>query len=269
MVKQLQSAIVTYLHYFYSEFSSSGLRLLNNFNVTLINLSVVNCTHQITAYFPENSALSLVHRNSGRNVSYVQIYNSHFYNNSVEIVKVVSSSEAILGTDYSGRGGALGIFINEPIKNAAVKLIINECNFTRNAAAYGGAIYLHSNQLSSGHNFIAANSVFDRNYAAIVGGGIAQGSTKTGNFSIDTVFTPSHYHLKNCSFIQNTAQYGGAVNFVAALERKETTDTVSISNCTFVGNIAIVLGAALMISSMAYPHLPEQDVPYNISNWYV
>ena len=202
-------------------------------------------------------------------MSHVQIFNSKFHYNSIETVKIESTSRAVIGNSYPGRGGALGIFINEPIINTAVEMIIDKCNFTNNkAAAYGGAVYLTSNQLSSGHSFTLTNSIFDHNHASN-GGGIAQGSTKTGNFSIDTIFTPSHYLLNNCNFTQNSAQFGGGASFTIAFDRKETTDIVSISNCIFGGNVGTNIGAAIMFSSLTLPHLPEQDIPYKISNWYV
>ena len=263
------SQLLMYICYFLSNFSNSGLRLFNNFNVTLKNFSIIKCSHQFTDYFPENSALSLVYRNSGQKISHVQIFNSQFHYNSVKTVKIEGTSKAVIGDDYPGRGGALGIFINEPIKNTAVKMIIDKSSFTNNKAeAYGGAIYLTSNQLSSGHSFVLTNSIFDHNSAVISGGGIAQGSTKVGNFSIDAIFTPSHYRLTDCNFTQNSAQFGGAVSFIAALDRKQTTDTVSISNCIFGGNVAYTIGAAILMSSLTYPHLPEQDIPYKITNWY-
>lgn len=264
-----QTAI--YICYFLSNFNDSGLRLLNNFIVTLTNFSIMNCTHQDTNSFPENSALSIVYRGSGRNMSYVQIYNSQFQYNSVGNKETERNHNvAATGSSYPGRGGALGIFINEPIRNTAINIVISECSFINNTAGlFGGAIYLTSNQLSSGHSFRLINSVFEQNYAGVDGGGFSQGSTKTGNFSIHTFFTASNYHLENCNFTQNTAQFGGAVGFVTALDRKRTADTISISDCIFDGNVGTYIGAALMFSSLTYPHLPEQDFPHNISNWYV
>jgi len=229
----------------------------------------VNCSHQVTDYFPENSAVSLVYRNSGQIISHVQIFNSQFHYNSIKLIKGYESiSEATIGDRYPGRGGALGLFIIEPLKNKRVNTIIDECNFTNNNAdTYGGAIYLTSNGLSSGHNYTLINSVFDRNYAGVDGGGVSEGSTKTGNFSLDTIFDPSHYHFANCNFTRNSADFGGAIGFVIGLNRKRTTDTVSISNCIFELNTGRILGAAIMVSTLTYPHLPEQDSPYNITNW--
>ena len=165
---------------------------------TLKNLSIINCLHQFTDHFPENSALSLVYRSSGQKLSHVQILNSQFHYNSIETAKIEGTSRAVIGNNYSGRGGALGIFINEPIVSAAVEMVIDRCNFTNNkAAAYGGAVYLTSNQLSSGHNLTLTNSKFDHNFAANGGGGIAQGSTKTGNSICLQIEQKSicHYHM--------------------------------------------------------------------------
>ena len=244
--------------------------MFNNFNITLKNLSIINCSHQFTDHFPENSPLSVVYRSSRQNLFHVQILNSQFHYNSIETAKIEGTSKAVIGDNYPGRGGALGIFINEPNINAAVEMVIDKCSFTNNrAAAYGGAMYLTSNRLSSGHNLTLTNSIFDHNSAANGGGGIAQGSTKTGNFSINTVFTPSHYFLTNCTFTQNTAQFGGAGSFTIAFDRKEIADNVSISNCIFGGNFGMNIGAAILFSSLTLLHLPEEDIPYTISDWYI
>lgn len=262
---------VSYIIYlsFYSNFNNSGLRLFNNFNITLNYLTIMNCTHTTVNDFPENSALSVVYQSSGQNTSYLQIINSQFHYNSIKILQTKDASETIMGNSFPGRGGALGIFVNEPIKDTAVEILIDGCTFTNNTAdTNGGAVYMISHGLSSGHNFILTNSVFDRNYAAINGGGFVQSSTKTGNFSNDTIFTPSHYHIANCNFTQNSADFGGAVGLITALNKKRTMDTVSIHNCIFDGNVANTIGAAIMFSSLTYPHLPEQDFPINISNWY-
>ena len=255
---------------FPSNFSNSGLRLFNIFNATLRNISLVKCSNQLTSNFPENSALSMVYRNSGHDISHMQIFNSQFHYNSISTMEIEGTSTVAFDKDYPGRGGALGIFINEPIKNTAVNMIIDKCNFTNNKAdAYGGALYLLSNQLSSGHSFILTNSTFENNHATIGGAGIAQGSTKIGDFDSSTVFTPSYYHLVDCRFTNNTAQFGGAVIFIAILDRKQTTDAVSISNCMFDGNVGMNIGAAILLSSLTLPHLTGQDIPYNISNWYI
>ena len=74
-------------------------------------------------------------------MSYVQIFDSQFHYNAIKMLNIEDSSEAVLGNSFPGRGGALGIFINEPIKDAAVEITIDGCNFTNNTAeAYSGAI---------------------------------------------------------------------------------------------------------------------------------
>ena len=212
----------------------------------------------------------MVYRNSGRTVSYLQIFDSQFYYNSIQLLESEDASTYVIGNNYPGHGGALGVFINEPIKDTAVEIIIDGCDFTNNTAdVYGGGIYLTSNGLSSGHTLRLTNSVFDCNYAATNGAAFSQGSTKSGNFSVYTIFKPSDYQVTNCNFTHNSADFGGAVGFLTALSRKRTADTVAVSNCIFDGNFASNIGAAILFSSVTYPHLPEQDFPFNISNWYV
>jgi len=261
----------------FRRFSDSGLRIFNCFNVTLQDLTVINCTSTQQSVrvnnnvFPENSAISIVYRNSSLTTSIVSIANSQFIDNHIKISEVeipeTTSSTAILSNFYPGRGGGWGLFINELINQ--VKATIDNCVFINNSAgAYGGGYYFASNGISGGHNITITNSLFANNSAAFNGAGIFQGTTKTGTITDDTYFAPIDFIVANCNFTGNKAQFGGGVSFIQAFARRQITDTVSISNCIFDGNTATTVGSAILLSSHAYVQLAEMDNPYSIANWY-
>ena len=243
--------------------------------MTLQDLTVINCTSTqprvrvSNNVFPENSAISLAYRNSSRSTSIVSITNSQFINNHIRISVVeapeTTASAAVMGGFYPGRGGGLGLFINELVNQ--VKATIHNCMFINNSAgAYGGGYYFASNGLNGGYVTIT-NSLFVNNTAIVNGAGIFQGTTKTAD---DTYFTPINFTVVNCSFTGNKAKFGGGVSFnlYLALARRHISDNVSISNCMFDGNTATTIGSAILISSYAYVQLADIDKPYIITSWY-
>jgi len=250
---------------------------LNCFNVTLQNLSIVNCTstQQRVRFsnnvFPENSAISIVYRDSLLNTSTVSITNTRFITNEIKIIEVdnpeTTASSATMGGFFPGRGGGLGLFIIESVNQ--VKATIDNCMFFNNSAgAYGGGYYFTSNGLSGGHNITITNSLFANNTAIVNGAAINQGATKTGVITDDTYFAPIDFIVANCNFTGNKAQFGASISFVLALARRQTTDTLSISNCIFDGNTATTIGSSILISSYGYVQLAKVDNPYSINNWY-
>ena len=265
------------MFFFVRGFSDSGLHIFNCFNVTLQNLTVTDCTSTQQRVrvndnvFPENSAISLAYRDSLLNTSMASITNTQFINNDIKISEVntpeTTASTATMGDFFPGRGGGLGVFIVEPVNQ--VKVTIDNCVFINNSAgAYGGGYYFTSNGLSGGHNITITNSLFANNTAVVNGAGINQGTTKTGLITDDTYFAPSDFIISNCNFTGNKAEFAAGISFVLALSRRQTTDTVSISNCIFDGNTATTIGSAILISSFSYVQLAEMDNSYSISDWY-
>ena len=245
--------------------------------MTLQDLSIVNCSsiqqrvRVSNNVFPENSAISIVYRDSLLNSSIVSITKCQFINNDIKIIEVdnpeTTASSATMGGFFPGRGGGLGLFIIESVNQ--VKATIDNCVFINNSAgAYGGGYYFTSNGLSGGHNITITNSLFANNTAIVNGAGINQGSTKTGLITDDTYFDPIHFVIANCNFTGNKAKFAASISFVLALARRQTTDTVSINNCFFDGNTATTIGSAILISSYGYVQLAEIDNPYSITDWY-
>ena len=242
----------------------------NCFVVLLVNIIVENCSSVQTKdeNFRENGAVSLAYRNSSLQTSSVRIQNSQFNHNNISINTTVRASvrgEGAFGSSYPGRGGGLGLYINEVANQ--INLTIDNCTFNNNSAMDGGGVYISVNGLSGGHQISITNSVFNNNKAVFTGAGIFEASSKTGNFSGVSRFNRSYFHLSNCNFSGNVADFGSGYIFLVSLSRKRTPDSVSISGCIFYGNNATTTGSAIQISSLTYVQLPSQDTPYNISNW--
>ena len=212
-----------------------------------------------------------MYRDSLLNGSIVSITNSWFINNDIKIIEVDdpenTASTATTGDHFPGRGGGLGLFIVESYNQ--VKATIENCVFiNNNADAYGGGYYFTSNGLGGGHNITIINSHFENNTAVVSGAGINHGTTKTGIITDDTYLAPIAFIIDNCNFTGNKAEFAAGISLIIALARRQTADTVSISNCMFDGNIATTIGSAILISSFAYVQLAERDTPYRITDWY-
>ncbi|XP_065897687.1 uncharacterized protein [Dysidea avara] len=250
----------------FSGFSDSGLRLSNCFRVILQNIVVENCSsvQSEDINFPENGAVSLTYRNSSLHKSSIHVLNSQFNHNSISINAPSVRGEGAFGDNYPGRGGGLGLYINELLNQ--INLTIDNCMFNNNSAVDGGGVYISANGLSGGHRVTITNSVFNNNKAVFTGAGIFEASSKTGNFSGIDQFNRSYFSLSHCNFSRNVGDFGSSYIFVISLSRKRTPDRVSISDCIFDGNSATTVGSAIQISSLTYLQLPSLDTPYNISN---
>ena len=254
----------------FSGFKDSGLRLSNCFSVMLQNIVVENCSsvQSNNESFRENGAVSLAYRNSTLHTASVYVLSSQFNHNSITIDTTKRPSirgEGAFGDRYPGRGGGLGLYINELVNQ--INLTIDNCMFNNNSALDGGGVYISANGQSGGHRVMITNSVFNNNKAVFTGAAIFEASSKTGNFTGIGQFNRSYYYLSHCNFSGNVGDFGSSFIFVISLSRKRTPDFVSICNCMFDGNNATTVGAAIQISSLTYLQLPSQDTPFNISNW--
>ena len=111
---------------------------------------------------------------------------------------------------YYGRGGAVGIFVQESLRN--VSFIVEDCLFDRNLAeSFGGGLYLYLDGVNTHHNFTVKNNNFTRNVAGkgSFGGGL-QLALLIQNLNTE----PSRLDVIGCHFQQNVADYGGGLSTV-------------------------------------------------------
>ena len=181
--------------------------------------SVVNCS------FVNNSATSnggAIYSDSG------SVVNCSFVNNSANYGGAVFSSGSVLNCSFVNNsaieGGAVYgknvvncSFINNHVeqRGGAIATLasasIFNCSFVNNSAGWdGGVIYI----LSSYTTAQIYDSDFINNSAIYYGGAI---------YSLDNLI------INNCSFMNNSADKCGAINF---------TKDIKINNCTFENNTA-------------------------------
>ena len=182
-----------------------------------------NSSYIINSIFTENSAES----KGGAvdwNASAGHVIDSQFYNNTASVnggaIFVGANSENGLiknsifeGNNATLKGGAVDWY--------AKKGNITGSNFTKNHAAYGGAVFVGS-QSSDANIF---NSTFILNSASENGGAID--------------WNASAGDVEKSTFENNTAKYGGAI-FVG-----KGAETSTIINSTFNGNNASMRGGAV------------------------
>lgn len=135
------------------------------------------------------------------------ISNSEFRNNDATALSDVRNSDSAFSQQvFTGRGGALGVFVN-----SSVSVAITGCIFERNhARSYGGALYLLPGGVSSiPHNITVQRCQFWLNKADIGGGGVQVTYPMRGPDD-----NPHLVTLIDCNFTNNTALLNGGGMFI-------------------------------------------------------
>lgn len=107
---------------------------------------------------------------------------------------------------YLGRGGGLGIFLNESLHD--LKFTISDCLFENNTARlFGGGLFIltqshQSNQL----NMLVEKSSFRRNNASYGGGGVQLSYLDSGINS-----RPHTAVFVRCEFVDNRSPSGSGI----------------------------------------------------------
>ena len=232
---------------------SNYSKFLNNVasNGGVVQIDLNSALHIINSHF----SMSLASAEGGvayvRNNSTISVKNSTFRNNladgdtggAVMIVKhsKMNISNCKLDNNEADYGGAIDV---SECSNASVK----SCSFNGNRANSNGAaihVYVESEVIISDCTFI-------RNNVTISGGAVSARKqcnisivdslvdNCTAGFSGGGVFVGkySYAHIENCQFLNNTADFGGAVQvFIVTI--------ATIINSIFVENKVTVEGGTL------------------------
>ena len=126
-------------------------------------------------------------------------------NRATANLSFLTTDNALSRQVYTGRGGALGIFINESIHHTIINIYTNV--FVRNyARSFGGGVYVIIFGQNTQHIVRVSRSVFEDN-VAIVGAG----ALLVTFYSIGVREIPHTVILSDCSFTRNVGESGGAV----------------------------------------------------------
>ena len=185
--------------------------LFNCQNIDVQNCLFHNCSASVgKAQFRGNSGgLSIGYHTTTHNPTrqpLVHIQNSQFTYNKANLPSSVNSTEqvspALNDHYYFGRGGGIGIFIDETFANITTE--IEDCLFIGNyAKSFGGGLYLYTDGNETQHNFTIRRCNFTNNMAGTNFGGGLQVSMLVHNL----LSPPSRWvcypdiYLSGCSFI--------------------------------------------------------------------
>ena len=137
----------------------------------------------------------------------VQISNCTFVNNSaLATSKFHTISQTAFNLIFTGRGGGLGVFVNESFFN--VSLEISDCTFENNfARSFGGGIYILLNGRTAQHITTVERTSFLSNVAQLHGGGGMQLSYLSNGIP----GSPHTTNFTDCTFQNNRAEGGGGI----------------------------------------------------------
>ncbi len=162
------------------------------------------------AYFPQSDATFL----SNRTNPFLSISNSIFTNNRAILPPGISQSqldEALNNNIYHGRGGAVGIYVQENVRNVSVKIC--DCLFdNNNADSFGGGLYLNINGQNTTHSFVVEDTNFTRN--SVNGEGGFGGAVQIALLIQNIGYPPTEIEFIRCHFEGNNGSYGGGLSSI-------------------------------------------------------
>lgn len=164
-------------------------------------------------------------------------------------------------------GGGLAVFFESNASSCSVK--IQGCTFRNNNASWGGGLQVEFTNFSENNTLLIESTIFSDNFAASAGGGarIGNQARKSG-----VPLTPNRFYFINCSFIRNSAFWGGGASIFGTTILSATKNTVGrnaniqfhFSDCQWQCNNGSV-GAAMAI--YLYNNNEDQlgpEVPFHV-----
>ena len=136
----------------------------------------------------------------------VRVLDSYFINNRATAENAFrTSSGAFFTRVFSGRGGAIGVFIGAFEHNVTVE--ISDCFFDRNfARSFGGTLYLLMEGEQTRHSLMLNRNQF-KNSIGLIGGGAVQLSF----LSNGRADNPHTANFTECMFEGNRGDSGGGI----------------------------------------------------------
>lgn len=155
----------------------------------------------------------------------------------------------------------MAVYINTI--NSSVTVNVRSCSFKNNyAELFGGGLYIYTGGRSSNHSVLVEDTDFINNSVAAAGGAVQMA------LLIQNLDVPgSQFNYTNCSFISNSADYGGAVSAIQTYVLGRG-NIVNMKGCNFEENISYEKGSAITFASLLYPENVEEPYGYSITDWY-
>ena len=206
-------------------FGEAVLDIYNSESVSLHNVlfhSNVGTGTFLQSFRGNSGALALSYQGysaHNTNTPRVLLCDCQFINNSALATSTfLTSEEALSRHIFTGRGGAIAVYINEHVVDVSIDIedstVVN--SFAR---SYGGGVFIIINgRLPTQHsiNFVRTN--ISSNYGQLAGSGVFLGFLS----STSTVVRPHSVVFSECSFTNNTGLSGGGIYIITSFVGKCT-----------------------------------------------
>ena len=151
----------------------------------------------------------------------VQVSDCKFINNSALASHTFLTPErAVSSQVFTGRGGGLGIFVNE--SNLDISMEFSDCQFVDNyARSFGGGVFMIINGYTTQHILTFKRNNFVSNIGQVGGGGVQLSFLS----ATDTNEHPHSVVFSDCNFENNVGEAGGGIYIF--------TSFVGMSSCLY------------------------------------
>ena len=210
-----------------------------------------DCTHQ-------NNSCTIYHFKS----------NNFFFNNAMNEIGDTLFYLPYKTNYYSfGRGGGLSIIFKGDAFNNTV--VIDNCTFMNNSAAWGGGLLVEFQDYSKNNTMIVSNTNFSNNSVIVNtdnGYGTAGGGVRVGFVIFDQNSVQfNSIQFENCSFIGNTALWGGGFGMYMPSEPNviNATNSLNFTKCSWTANKALLGSAVDLDYWRIYTTGPKMQVKFS------
>lgn len=201
--------------------------------------------------------------NSSR-TPWIQVTDCVFKNNEALLPGANSQqqiNQALNNHFYFGRGGGLGIFLDE--FSIDITVDIQQCWFDDNyAESFGGGLYIYIDGNDTQHKFTVSECNFTNNVAGM---GSFGGGLQVALLIRNTHSEPSQLDFIHCNFIGNAAHFGGGLSTVQVYSQG-AGNKISLRDSYFEGNEAYNVGSGVMFASLLYVQNRFSSYYYQVSD---
>ena len=190
------------------------------------------------AYRGNTGGIAIGYNGLSQNIAsspHVSLFNCILHNNSaLATSRLISISATAFNQVFTGRGGALGIFVNDSYNN--VSIFISNCSIENNyARSFGGGLYTLLNGNTASHSMMIDKTNISSNVAFLHGGGGMQLSFLSNGIPAD----PHTVIFNDCNFDSNVAEAGGGMYiFTSFLGEFENRSSEYTNTCKFFFQLA-------------------------------
>ena len=259
---------VSILNCVFTNFREAVLDIYNSAHISIANSNFSNNsgTGNVLLPFRSNTGAVAIGYNNELSIFItnpnILVQNCLFTNNraNASAQSVFTSNNILTSGVFTGRGGALGLLINESFHN--ITALITDCQFINNSASsFGGGFYLLFNGTGTQHRVTVDNCHFINNTGTLGAGGICIGYLTNGefNYPITTVIQNSH-------FFGNQGETGGAAYIFPGSTLGGDGNIAFIDKSTFENNEASNFGGAIAVATFSIFRARELLPLYQISN---